>query len=355
MTSYTPLTGNEILEVQGFAENGQLAASTFTTTTGLIAALASSEETSLKSTAITTVGNGVLTAAGLIGGQIVRTGPVAAYLDATATAAAIVALLPTFLVGSTFLIRIKNATAFIETITAGMGVTLPSTVTIAPFSVGNYFATVGGTAVSPTVTLTHMSTTAITNSITETSTSTTALTTVGAGTITAAGIAGGVTLRSGSTSAFTDTTDIATAIISAQPGIVNKIGTSFLYTYVNNTVAVATLTGGTNVTVSGVTVVPANSWVQYLVTYTAAGTITMVGIEQGYFPSSGTFTANGATPVTVTNAAVTAGSNISVTLKTVGGTVGTSAPNVRTITPGTGFTIAGIALDTSTYNYEIRG
>lgn len=68
---------------------------------------------------------------------------------------------------------------------------------------------------------------------------------------------------------------------------------------------------------------------------------------------SGTFTCNGTTPVVVTNSAVTADSSIIVTLKTVGGTVGDSAPNVRTITPGTGFTIAGIALDTSVYNYRI--
>jgi len=68
---------------------------------------------------------------------------------------------------------------------------------------------------------------------------------------------------------------------------------------------------------------------------------------------SGTFTANGATAVTVTDASVTADSNIIITLKTVGGTVGTSAPNVRTITPGTGFTVAGIASDTSVYNYRI--
>lgn len=70
---------------------------------------------------------------------------------------------------------------------------------------------------------------------------------------------------------------------------------------------------------------------------------------------SGTFIANGVTPVTVANTSVTANSQVLVTLKTVGGTVGTSAPNVRTITPGTGFTIAGIASDTSTYNYAIIG
>lgn len=68
----------------------------------------------------------------------------------------------------------------------------------------------------------------------------------------------------------------------------------------------------------------------------------------------GTFTCNGATPVAVTNATVTPDSQILVTLKTVGGTVG-ATPAVKTITPGTGFTIAGTALDTSVYNYNIVG
>lgn len=82
---------------------------------------------------------------------------------------------------------------------------------------------------------------------------------------------------------------------------------------------------------------------------------TDVTLGIGNTGGTGTFTANGATPVTVANATVTANSQVLVTLKTVGGTVGTSGPNVRTITAGTGFTIAGIALDTSVYNYMIIG
>ncbi len=71
--------------------------------------------------------------------------------------------------------------------------------------------------------------------------------------------------------------------------------------------------------------------------------------------SSGTVTLNGATPVTVANTAVTAGSIVIFTLKTVGGTVSPNAPNVLTITPGTGFTVGGTALDTSTYNFVVIG
>jgi hypothetical protein len=62
--------------------------------------------------------------------------------------------------------------------------------------------------------------------------------------------------------------------------------------------------------------------------------------------SGGTFVCNGATPVTVANANLTANSIILVTLKTVGGTVG-AIPVPQTVTPGTGFTIAGTASDTS--------
>jgi len=70
--------------------------------------------------------------------------------------------------------------------------------------------------------------------------------------------------------------------------------------------------------------------------------------------NGGTVTLNGATAVAVANTKVTTGSLILFTLKTVGGTVG-AVPAIQTITPGTGFTVAGTALDTSIYNYTIIG
>lgn len=69
--------------------------------------------------------------------------------------------------------------------------------------------------------------------------------------------------------------------------------------------------------------------------------------------TSGTVTLTGATPVTVAAANVTANSVIVFTIKTAAGTVSANAPNVLTITPGTGFTVGGTALDTSLYNYVI--
>lgn len=67
---------------------------------------------------------------------------------------------------------------------------------------------------------------------------------------------------------------------------------------------------------------------------------------------TGTFTANGTSAVTVTNANVFSNSLIVFTAKTVGGTPA-GAPYVATITPGTGFTVKAASGDTSVYNYGI--
>lgn len=75
----------------------------------------------------------------------------------------------------------------------------------------------------------------------------------------------------------------------------------------------------------------------------------------GIVAHGGTFTLNGATPVVVADTYVTANSIILITLKTATGTVSPTAPNVLTITPGTGFTVGGVALDLSVYNYAILG
>lgn len=109
----------------------------------------------------------------------------------------------------------------------------------------------------------------------------TALNTVGAGTITGASIFGKVVQRGGTQVAnFTDTTDTAANIIAAI-GNSAFVGQSFKFTYQNNTQFNATITGGTGVTVSSPLIIPAGSWIEYLITYTAANTITVVPIEEG--------------------------------------------------------------------------
>ncbi len=315
------LTGNEILNVQGVDAVGRPAATTEQTTTGAIAALANSQVTDTVNTAITTAGNGTLTAAGLAGGVITRSGPTGAFTDTTATAALIYAQ-----VGSTtnisFLTRIKNTTAFAQTLAAGSGVTLPTSIIIPANSVGTYLVTIN---TANTATFVHVSTTLLTNNAPEV---VTALTTVGAGVITAVGIAGGVTTRGGSQSAtpFTDTTATADLIIAAQPNA--HIGLSWEYTYKNNTDATATITGGSGVTVSAITAIAPNGTAKFLMTYTAASTITMVGISLGGFAADAAdetkqiaFKASGATTGKTATIASTISSDATFTLPAATGTL----------------------------------
>jgi len=80
---------------------------------------------------------------------------------------------------------------------------------------------------------------------------------------------------------------------------------------------------------------------------------TLGGMNRIFKGRTGTFTANQTSVVTVANKLVTPNSAIVITLKTVGGTVGNSAPAIKTITPGSGFTVTALASDTSVYTYLI--
>lgn len=104
----------------------------------------------------------------------------------------------------------------------------------------------------------------------------------------------------------------------------------------------------------------ANTTFQYIIkkynAIVSGGVVTGPGATlQDHFETGGTFTATGATPVTVVEPKVRATSAIIITLKTVGGTVSPSVPYIATITAGTGFTVTGTASDTSVYNYLVIG
>lgn len=267
-------------------------------------------------TAITTVGAGTLTAAALVGGVITRSGSTAAYTDTTATAAQILAALSGEATGDSWYVWIKNTVGFAQTLAAGTGVTLSGQGIIPPNSVGLFLLTVtSSTAIS-------MQGIAMAPMTTDPIIARTALSTVGAGTITAAGIAGGITNRTGSTSAFADTTDTADNIVAALPNA--NIGKAFLYRYYNNTLGASTIGGGTGVTVTGA-IVPSNMWADYLVTYTAASTVTMVQVAMGpcvALPASKYSTGTGATFIagSITGANVVnyenTGNNATLTVRT---------------------------------------
>lgn len=358
------ITGTETLQVLGTALDGSPAASTFTTTTGAIAALASSGGAGETiNTAITTVGNGTLTGAALTGGVVTRTGPTGAYTDTTATAAQIVAAIGSPFVGQSFFVHIKNGVAFVETLTAGSGVTITGVSSIIPGnSVGVFLLTL--TSLSA-VSMLHIQTTALTNN---TPTAITTLSTVGAGTILAAGIAGGITSRTGSQSGtpFTDTTDTAANIIAAQFNA--HVGMTWDYVHVNTTNAVETIAGGTGVTPSGVTVIQAGEAVRYLVTYTAAATITMVGysVSQASTTNQNTVYAGSTSGTTIVKASAVAGAT-TATFAAVTGTVAsttgsnlfvtdvyTSSASVTanaTVTPATITGLAGLVA-VGTYRFR---
>jgi hypothetical protein len=139
MPLVSSLKGTEVLEVTGVAQNGQLSGQTETCTTQQIANLASNETSGTKITTISTVGNGTLTAAGIVGKIISRTGSqTALFTDTTDTAAAIIAALPSAVVGATFSVRILNTTGWGETITNGSGVTISGNTSIPSNSWNEY-------------------------------------------------------------------------------------------------------------------------------------------------------------------------------------------------------------------------
>lgn len=121
---------------------------------------------------------------------------------------------------------------------------------------------------------------------------------------------------------------------------------------VGTSLAIAGATIGSNaLAITGTFAFSSTGTMGGALTYTvaAAGPI----LKQGANGRVGTFVANGVTPVVVANTSVAITDAIIISLNTVGGTVGANPPDIQTITAGVGFTVAGLTLDTSTYNYAI--
>lgn len=173
------------------------------------------------------------------------------------------------------------------------------------------------------------------------------LATVGAGTITAALLANGIMTRTGPVADFTDTTDTGTALDLLLG--VPAVGTAFEFTYKNTVAFAATIAGGTGITVSGRTVIPGNSIVEFLLTKTAANTFTLFGIgvqQQGIFGANAFIaTPDDGTTQTLTAAMVIGGNttyHVSVSGATpsltlpLGTAMDTALPDMR---PGQSYTL----------------
>lgn len=229
-----------------------------------------------------------LTAASLVGGIITRSGTSAAFTDTTDTAAAIIAALPAEApINTAWDVFIRNTTPFTQTIAGGTGVTISGGSVIPGNSTGIFKVIYTGAAsislVSELISPTDLGV-IVAN---------TAVSTVGAATLAAAAIVGGLITRTGSTSNFTDTTDTAANIIAALPN--PSLGQSWELIINNQTAVAETLAGGSGVTLSGLSgPVPANSTARALVTYSGAGQVT-IQIEQINYNAAG-----GSDPATVT-------------------------------------------------------
>lgn len=155
------------------------------------------------------------------------------------------------------------------------------------------------------------------------------LTTIGAGTLTGAVLANSILIRTGSTAAFTDTTDTAANIVAALSGSsIDQVspGSSYRLRYNNATVADALLAAGTGVTLAGNLSIPRLTSAELLIQVTNSTPTSVV-------PAT---TVNGTKAVTGMTQAQTSAISIG---QLVSGTGITSGTKVAGITPGTGVTL----------------
>lgn len=228
-------------------------------------------------TSITTVGAGTLTAAGIKGGVITRSGPVAAFTDTTATGALIDASLPNNN-PTAWLVEIKNSTAFVETLAGGTGVTLSGRTVVGPNSVSQFLVTKTATATYTMYGIgvydqSYVGTFGFVGTPDNGTTQT----------LTAAMIVGGKITYHVTTGGSTPslTLPLATAIDTALPDI--RAGQSYVLRVINSNSGTATIVTNTGWTTSGTLTIATNTWREFLIVcgVTAGGTYTITSVGTG--------------------------------------------------------------------------
>ncbi len=238
---------------------------------------------------LATNGAGTVTGALIAGRTLNRTTVAAAFTDTTDTGALIFAAIPNALAGESFQFSYNNTTNSTCTLVGGTNVNSAATICLIPAGSTAKMLVTLTSATVVTVTVQSITNNAVLQEVI------TSLSTAGAGSITAAMIAGGMLVRTGPTTAFTDTPVAVAGVIAAIPNAF--IGQSFTFTYQNSSAHDATLANVTGITFSGITVVPAGNTVVYLVTYTAASTLTFVAVSSAAASTQFTPVAKVATPI----------------------------------------------------------
>lgn len=225
--------------------------------------------------ALTTVGNGTITAAQLQSGIISRSGPTGAFTDTTDTGTALdTALGQSAITGVSWEFTYINTTNFTATIAGGTGITASGILTIPANTFGTFLLTRTGTGTYTLVGLiVERQTFNGANSFIATADNGTTQT------LTPAMITGGLLTYHVSTGGTTPslTLPLATDLDAALPNAV--VGSAYTLRIINRNSGTATVVTNTGWTTSGTLTLATNTWRDFVATKTAAGawTITAVG------------------------------------------------------------------------------
>jgi hypothetical protein len=240
-------------------------------------------------TLISTVGNGTLTAAAIIGGGINRLGSTAPYTDTTATGEEIIAALgPGAAIGQSWPLLIRNLVAFPQTIAAGAsGITIstisPSTsaIVVPPNSAAlvemTYSdvdsVTLKGLGILKQTDLPNINYTTITEA---------ASITAAAGTLTGANLC--VYTTTGSVGNTALTTRTAAQMFADTPNA--YVGMSWMVRIISDGANTTTLTAGSNVTITGTATVATNTWREFRFIFTSTTALAAQCIGVGSMDST---------------------------------------------------------------------
>ena len=224
---------------------------------------------------VTSVTGTVIPASAIAGGIILRAGAAtAAFTDTLDTAVNILTALPGISTGQTFGFRILNQTSQLFTLSAGAGVTLSASPTVAPGASRLYQGLVtSGTTV--TIFGTGQAVPAYQSGALATVTNNAGVT-LSAQFLTGTSTGNGFISRLGSPGAgFSDTTDTAAAIIGWLPTA--SAGTLFSFTIANGTAQTQTLVAGAGITFLTVPTIPAGTSHRFSGLLTSSSAITIIG------------------------------------------------------------------------------